>query len=106
MAQALDRIREEMMDDADGLASGQQIVISATEGVALALSLGWLGLLLRGGSLAAVAFSALPIWSRVDPLAVLSISEEERMRLEEDLRKAREAEDEKERGVGQLLDAR
>ena len=103
VARALDRIREDMTDDANRLASGQQIAVSATEGVALALSLGWLGLLLRGGSLAALAFSALPLWSRVDPLAVLAISEEERMRLEDDLRKAEE--DEKERAVGQLLDA-
>ena len=96
----------EMTEDADGVANEQQILVSSTEAVALLLSLGWLGVLLRGGSLAAVAFSSLPLWSRVDPLAVLAISEEERRRLEEDLRKAREAEDQAEKGVGRLLDDR
>jgi hypothetical protein len=40
------------------------------------LSLGWLGLLLRSGSLAAIALSALPMCRQVDPLPVLTISEE------------------------------
>ena len=106
MARVLDRIRMEMTEDADGVANEQQILVYSTEAVVLLLSLGWLGVLLRAGSLAAVAFSALPLWSRVDPLAVLAISEEERRRLEEDLRKAREAEDRAEKGVGQLLDDR
>ncbi|MCZ6785037.1 MAG: hypothetical protein O7G30_17195 [Proteobacteria bacterium] len=106
MAKALDRIRMEMTESADKAASQRQVVVSAAEGAMLAVSLGWFGLLLRGGSLAAVAFSALPLWRRVDPLAVLALSDEERRRLEEDLRKAREQEDEKEKGVGRLLDDR
>ena len=69
----------------------RQVTVSAAEGFALMLSLGWLGVLLRGGSLAAIAFSALPMWRRVDPLAVLTISEEERVRREQDLRSARES---------------
>ena len=54
----------------------------------------------------ALTLSSLPIWTPVDPLAVLTISDEERRRREEDLRKAREAEDDTERGVGELLDGR
>jgi hypothetical protein len=44
------------------------------------------------------------MWRRVDPLAVLTISEEERVRREQELRSARELEDQTERGVGDLLD--
>jgi hypothetical protein len=104
MVQALDRIRQEMTDDARKLADQRQLTVSATEGFALMVSLSWLGVLLRSGSLAAIAFSALPMWRRVDPLAVLTISEEERVRREQDLRCARELEDQTERGVGDLLD--
>ncbi len=104
MVQALDRIRQEMTDGAEELADERQVRVSAAEGFALALSLTWLGILLRSGSLAAIAFSALPMWRRVDPLAVLTISEEERLRREHDLRSARELEDETETGVGDLLD--
>jgi len=104
MMQALDRIRQEMTDDARQLADEHQITVSAAEGFALMLSLGWLGLLLRGGSLAAIALSSLPMWRRVDPLAVLAISEEERLRREQDLQNARKLEDQTDTGVGNLLD--
>jgi len=104
MVQALDRIRQEMTDDARELADQRQVTVSAAEGFALMMSLSWLGVLLRSGSLAAIAFSALPMWRRVDPLAVLTISEEERVRREQELRSARELEDQTERGVGDLLD--
>ncbi len=46
------------------------------------------------------------MWRRLDPLAILSLSDEERARREEDLRKAREEEDAKEKAVGRLLDNR
>ena len=59
---------------------------------------------MRGGSLAALAFSSLPLWRGVDPLAVLALSDEERERLQEDLKKAKEQEDEDEKAVGELLD--
>jgi hypothetical protein len=104
MMRALDRIRQEMTDDARELAGEHQVTVSAAEGFALMLTLGWLGLLLRGGSLAAIALSSLPMWRRVDPLAVLAISEEERFRREQDLQNARKLEDQMERGVGNLLD--
>jgi VCBS repeat-containing protein len=104
MVQALDRIRQEMTDDARDLADAYQVTVSAAEGAALMLSLGWLGALLRSGSLAAIAFSALPMWRRVDPLAVLTISEEERLKREQELRSAQELEDRTEARVGDLLD--
>lgn len=106
IAKALDQIRMEMTDSADEAASEQQVVVSAAEGAMIAASLGWLAALLRGGSLAALAFSSLPLWRGVDPLAILALSDEERERLEEDLRKAEEHEDDNEKAVGDLLDDR
>ena len=55
-------------------------------------------------NLAAVALSALPVWRRVDPLAILALSDEERRKREEELRAARETEDQSEEAVGRLLD--
>ena len=104
IARALEQIRSDMTDSADAEENEQQALVSAAEGTMLAASLGWLAFLLRGGSLAALAFSSLPLWRRVDPLAILALSDEERERLEEDLKKAREAEDENERAVGDILD--
>jgi hypothetical protein len=59
-----------------------------------------LALLLRGGSLAAAALSSVPLWRRVDPLAVLALSEEERWQREQDIRAAQREEE-----SGRLLDA-
>ena len=106
MARALDQIRTEMTDVADEAAREQEIIVSSAEGAMIAASLAWLALLPRGGSLAALAFSSLPLWRGVDPLAVLALSDEERKRIEEDNRKAREQEDEKEKAVGRLFDDR
>ena len=104
MARALDRIRMEMTSSDDAADGEQQAVVAAAEGVMLAASLSWLTFLLRGGSLTALAVSSLPLWRGVDPLAVLALSGEERQRLDEDLKKAREQEDAKEAAVGRLLD--
>jgi hypothetical protein len=93
-----------MTDSADEAAHEQEVIVSAAEGVMIAASMAWLALLLRGGSLAALAFSSIPLWRGVDPLAVLALSDEERERIEEDNRKARDEEDEKEKAVGRLLD--
>jgi hypothetical protein len=96
----------EMTDASEEAEQDRKVVVTTAEGAMLAASLSWLTPLLRCGSLTAVAFSALPLWHRVDPLAVLAVSDEERRRREDDLRKARELEDEKEMGVGRLLDQR
>ncbi|MCH7866062.1 MAG: tandem-95 repeat protein, partial [Myxococcales bacterium] len=106
MARALDQIRTEMTNSAEEATTERQAAVSAAEGTMLAASLGWLAFLLRGGSLAALAFSSLPLWSSVDTLAILALSDEERERLEADMRKATEHEDENDRAVGNLLDDR
>ena len=48
--------------------------------------------------------SSLPMWQRVDPLAVLAISDEERERRKKDLLEAERAEDQEDEAVGRLLD--
>jgi hypothetical protein len=104
MLQALDQIRQEMADHAELVEGESDLIVSAAEEVALAFSAGLLGILLRGSSLAAVALSALPVWRRVDPLAILALSDEERRKREEELRAARDTEDLSEEAVGRLLD--
>jgi hypothetical protein len=74
------------------------------EGATLAASISLLGILSRAGSMAAAALTSLPMWRRVDPLAVLSVSEEERQKREQEMREAEEAEDREGKGVGRLLD--
>ena len=73
---------------------------------ARSIRLSLLFLVILGVSLAALAFSSLPLWSSVDTLAILALSDEERERLEADMRKAKEHEDENDRAVGNLLDDR
>ena len=46
--------------------------------------------------------SSLPVWSSIDPLMVLALSDAERRKLEEDQRRARVHEEEA--GLGKLLD--
>ena len=56
-------------------------------------------------ALFAAALSALPIWQGVDPLVVLALSDEERRKREDELKRAREAEDRGSDKIGNLLDA-
>jgi hypothetical protein len=106
IAATLDQIRTEMTDSAHEAESEREVVVSAAQSTMIAASLGWLALLMRGGSLAALAFSSLPLWRGIDPLAILALSDEERDRLEEELKKSEESEDEEDEAVGDLLDRR
>jgi len=100
----LDRMRQEMRDDAAQIAAEDDFRIVSAEGIALGASTMLLATLMRSSSLLAVALSSLPLWRRVDPLAVLALSEREREERERELRAARKAEDENAAGVGELLD--
>jgi hypothetical protein len=102
--EALDKARAEIADDAARSSDATEAAVSKAEGVVLAVSSGLLTMLLRGGSLVAAAVSSLPMWRRVDPLAVLSLSEEERRKREREQREARTKEDEEGAGIGELLD--
>jgi hypothetical protein len=96
----MERVRSELTSAAERAESETAFFVSTTEGIALLTSAGFLASLLRSGSLAAVAVSSLPIWSPVDPLAVLAMSREERERRERELKAARDADGR----VGSVLD--
>jgi hypothetical protein len=98
LLEALERLREDLHRDPQR--AEQETLTITVEGVALAISGGLLALLMRGGSLAAAALSSVPLWRRVDPLAVLSLSEEERWQREQEIRAAQREEE-----GGRLLDA-
>ena len=102
--ETLDKLRTEISDDAERSADETRSAVTTAESVVLAVSSGLLTLLLRGGSLVAAAVSSLPMWRRVDPLAVLSLSEEERRKREREQREARASEDEEGAGIGELFD--
>jgi hypothetical protein len=103
---ALDQMRREMAEDAERHAQSESLLMSAAEGLALMTSTGLLTLLLRSESLLALALSYVPVWRRVDPMAILALSPEERKKRERELSTAREAEDRKLHELGDLLDGR
>ena len=98
LLEALERLRDDLRRDPKR--AGQETLTITVEGMALVVSGGLLALLMRGGSLAAAALSSVPLWRRIDPLAVLSLSEEERWQREQDIRAAQREEE-----GGRLLDA-
>jgi hypothetical protein len=101
---ALDQMRREMTEDAERHSHSQDLLMSAAEGLALMTSTGLLAVLLRSESLLALALSYIPAWRRVDPMAVLTLSPEERKKREQEMRAAREAEDRKLHELGDILD--
>jgi hypothetical protein len=102
--EALDQMRREIAEDAQGEAERQNLMVSAAEGVALITSSGLVAALLRSESLLALALSYIPVWRRVDPLAILTLSPEERKKREREIRAARDAEDESRHKLGEILD--
>jgi hypothetical protein len=104
LSEALDQLQQKMEDDTELAARKSGMIASAAEGTMIATSVGLLSLLVRTGSLLGAALSAMPLWRRVDPLVILALSDEEREKVQKDLRSAKDAEDEKDDGVGRLLD--
>jgi len=93
-----------MREDGAQTAGEDDFRIASAEGIAFAASTALLAGLMRSSSLLAIALSSLPLWRRVDPLAVLALSEREREERERTLRAAKKAEDENAAAVGELLD--
>jgi hypothetical protein len=96
MYEKLDQLRRDVDADAADQQRSLEAVVARLEAVAFGLSAGAVAMLLRGGSLVALAVSSLPLWGRVDPLAVLAVDEKERRRREREAHEAASAED---RGV-------
>jgi hypothetical protein len=95
---------QEMRDDATEAAEEENFKVASVEGMAVAASAVLLASLMRSSSLLALALSSLPLWRRVDPMAVLALSDEQRAERKQALRAARKAEDENSADIGELLD--
>ncbi len=75
---ALHDVETQLRETADRQQDEIEVKVRAVERTGLAFSAAVLAMITRGTSLLAIAVSALPVWSRVDPLAVLAVSESAR----------------------------
>jgi hypothetical protein len=85
--------------------AGHEVEIGAwrrasIEAVSIAFSAGFIAAALRSSSLWAALLSLTPMWQRLDPLVVLAVSDEERRRRQEEIRRAEELRSK----VGRVLD--
>ena len=88
MKSALETLGKDVISDSKDHEHQIESKVVFVEGAALAFSTSIFAILSRVGSLVAAAISSVPIWRRLDPLAVLALSQDER---EERRRKLREA---------------
>jgi hypothetical protein len=79
-------MRRDVLEHDESDAEGSRWLLPAFRTVAMATIAGLLTTMLRAGSLLAMAVSSVPFWKRVDPLVILSLSEEERRDLRDRLR--------------------
>ncbi len=103
MWDALDLVEGQISEDSDRRQAETDQTTARLEGLTLAVSAGLLALLARASSLTTLLLSSLPVWSRVDPLSVLLLSERERKKRQQELRDAETLEDQSDR-VGDLLE--
>jgi hypothetical protein len=95
----LDRLRRELEDP--GRREQEGTLRAAVEGIGIAFSGAFVAIALRSSALWAAALSSLPLWRRLDPLIVLGLSDDERRKLEQQQREARDEEGSR---VGRVLD--
>ena len=99
----LDELRIEVQADAEAHLELLHAWVLRGESLIMALSTGLVAILLRSSALWAVALSSLPMWRRLDPVAVLGMSSDRRRSRADEVRFAEMLEDET-TGVGKLLD--
>ena len=99
---ALDRMRDDMLEDLRRNAAEEEARIARAESAALVVGVSLLAGLLRSSSLFALSLSSLPLWMRMDPLAILSLSDEERKKREKELEEA-EWDEDRTTGVSRVL---
>jgi parallel beta-helix repeat protein len=103
LAESLDQMRRDVLDDADREGEEEDLWMRpALQSMALAAFTGVQFLILRAGSLLAMALSWVPMWRRADPLMILSLSDEERRDLQDSMRHA----DSGEQDLDAMLDGR
>ena len=103
MWEGLHLLGDQISEDAERRQAEIELTTSRLERAVLAISTGVLAFLVRASSLVTIALSSLPVWSRVDPLSVLMLSDRDRRKREQELHDAETAEDESDR-LGDLLD--
>jgi VCBS repeat-containing protein len=98
-------VAQDLSSDAERQEEANDFALASIESVGLALSVGALSVLARGGSLIAMALSSLPIWQRVDPLSVIIASDRDREAREDEQRAIDEEESQLNKGLDDLLDS-
>ncbi|MCP5067600.1 MAG: hypothetical protein GY946_13635, partial [bacterium] len=88
----LDQMRREVLESEASDRDSEDWVMQSVQGVAMAMTTGVFALLMRGGSLFAMAVSSIPMWKRMDPLMILSLSDADRHDLASTQRAAEKAE--------------
>ena len=81
-----------VIENEDQVREEEQWVAPSVQGFAIAASTSIVATLLRGSSLLAMALSSVPLWKRMDPLMILSLSHDERSALASTQRDAEDAE--------------
>ncbi|MDH5571792.1 MAG: hypothetical protein OEY89_08510 [Gammaproteobacteria bacterium] len=103
MWKALDMMQQQI-DESNKMETADTVVVTVAKGAGWTFSAGFVTWALRAGSLAATAFSSLPLWRWVDPLPVLNMSERERKEREDSRRRSERLEDKQDRKIGSVLD--
>jgi len=106
--QALDAIERQMsgMDNPDDIRAAFMVQIATGSGVAL--TAGYVAWILRGGMLASMLISSMPMWKGFDPLPLLAARKRKRSKKddEEEARRKAEADDDGTQAVEALLAAK
>jgi hypothetical protein len=90
---ALDTVRHDLTEEQEERLRAEEWSVETIEATAMVLSTSILPALLRSSSLWAATLSSIPLWRRADPLVVLALSDEERRKMQTELREAREEEE-------------
>jgi hypothetical protein len=95
-------MRQDMIDDLRRSAHEEELMVSTAESMTILIGISLLAGLLRSSSLFALSLSSLPLWMRMDPLAVLSLSDDERKKRRRELEEA-EYDEERVSGLDRLF---
>jgi len=81
--EALEQLSRQLDEAFDDETAQTDLLVGAAEGASIAMVAGFLSWFLRGGTLLTSLLTTLPLWSRLDPVAVLSATGDEEEELEE-----------------------
>ncbi len=90
--ESIETLRSELTRQLEEEGADIEWVHRSFQSLAIAGATGLLSVIMRSSSLAAIGFSAVPLWKRADPLTVLSLNEDQRRELEASLKSAEDKE--------------